>query len=628
MLPGVAGGPERPNLAAAAAPVRTVQRLTRTGVVMGTPAHMAPEQADGGGAPVDGRSDVYALGSVLCELTTGRAPYAGGTPLEVLYRKLAQDPVPPRRVQPNLGADVETIILKAREREPDRRYATAAELARDLARSLEGEAILARPSSRAYRVRRWVGRNRAFAVAGRSALVLLAVGGVWVAGERGLRAEAAALAADPQRKAEESARRAEERRQALVVQLRNVSGRSRLRILRGNWQSRQGPSPVETFPGALTDLNVLCCSTQGCPPWDVGRAGARGAGDAGRRGLSRVERQMPRGRRPARARLPPSRARPSVRVPGPEAPRVRSGSRAASRRGHALGGAPRANRSLNDRPPASGRPSRQASPPANPARPCGSSRVPPFRPRDTHSHFDDERARLDSRGGPLPPERNLRQKRVRGAKDRAGEGESRSTRRPAMKPWLTFGIGIVIGAVGSWWMLAGDRAIRAPGESGPDVRQVKKEVFELDRDQILADLKRTGEVVRRRAREYGEVIADVAADAGITATIKAKLIRDPHLSAWNIGVSTTAGRVYLTGEVESADQISETILLVMETQGVRDVVSTIRLKAAEAIPEPAGAEQPPASAPDRPEPTPEPAQPGEPEKPQPETPEAPKPDKP
>ena len=90
--------------------------------------------------------------------------------------------------------------------------------------------------------------------------------------------------------------------------------------------------------------------------------------------------------------------------------------------------------------------------------------------------------------------------------------------------------------------------------------------------------RRTGQVVRRAATEAGHAIADATADARITAAIKTKLLASRDLSALNISVNTTAGVVTLSGSVASLEDISKAILLAMETDGVREVVSTLQVK--------------------------------------------------
>ena len=157
------------------------QRLTRTGVIMGTPAYMSPEQAEGAAA-VDARSDVYSLGSILYDLVTGELPYSGGTPTEIVFRKLSRDPDPPRRLVPQIPPDLETIIEKSMEREPERRYPSARELADDLGRYLEGEPIAARPISLLGRLRRRVWKHRGWwaAALGLATLAVGSAGTAWM----------------------------------------------------------------------------------------------------------------------------------------------------------------------------------------------------------------------------------------------------------------------------------------------------------------------------------------------------------------------------------------------------------------------------------------------------------------
>ncbi|MFO0954689.1 MAG: serine/threonine-protein kinase, partial [Isosphaeraceae bacterium] len=118
--------------------------LTTAGQLVGTPRYMAPEQAAGhdlrGGPGVD----VYSLGAILYELLTGRPPFQGATVAETFALVLSQDPKPPRRIAPGVPADLETVCLRCLRKEPARRY-TAAALAEDLRRFLDGRPILARP---------------------------------------------------------------------------------------------------------------------------------------------------------------------------------------------------------------------------------------------------------------------------------------------------------------------------------------------------------------------------------------------------------------------------------------------------------------------------------------------------
>jgi serine/threonine protein kinase len=136
---------------------------TYTGNILGTPSYMAPEQASGGGKAVGPTADVYALGTILYEMLIGRPPLRGDTPLDTLFLVRTADPVPPTRLRPGLARDVETICLKCLAKEPAGRYATAADLAADLRRFLNGEPIHARPASVRERAVKWARRRPALA---------------------------------------------------------------------------------------------------------------------------------------------------------------------------------------------------------------------------------------------------------------------------------------------------------------------------------------------------------------------------------------------------------------------------------------------------------------------------------
>ncbi len=147
--------------------------LTDTGDVLGTPSYMPPEQAAGKIAQIGPQSDVYSLGATLYAVLTGRPPFHAASTVDTLFQVLHQEPIPLRVLNPTMPVDLETICLKALQKEPSRRYASTQAFADDLVRFQNGGPILARPVGRFERAWRWCRKNLVVAGLSTTAACLL-----------------------------------------------------------------------------------------------------------------------------------------------------------------------------------------------------------------------------------------------------------------------------------------------------------------------------------------------------------------------------------------------------------------------------------------------------------------------
>jgi osmotically-inducible protein OsmY len=151
-----------------------------------------------------------------------------------------------------------------------------------------------------------------------------------------------------------------------------------------------------------------------------------------------------------------------------------------------------------------------------------------------------------------------------------------------MKGFLCFLLGLILGVAGHWYL--------TQSTSRGTAAQVKEEVHStatnlgqsfkktFDADKINDELARTGRVIREKAKQAGDVVADATANARITGTIKTKLVQDSGLAAFKIDVDTTDGVVTLSGTVSSPEEIARAVDLALETDGVYRVVSTLQVK--------------------------------------------------
>jgi cyanophycinase len=154
--------------------------LTGSGQILGTPSYMPPEQAAGKLDQVGVASDVYSLGAVLYCLLTGRPPFQSPSVIETLMQVLEQEPLPPRQLNPTVPRDLETICLVCLRKEPERRYASARELAADLRRMLSDEPIYARRMGVVERTMKAIKRRPAVSVASSSLIGFLLFAALFV----------------------------------------------------------------------------------------------------------------------------------------------------------------------------------------------------------------------------------------------------------------------------------------------------------------------------------------------------------------------------------------------------------------------------------------------------------------
>jgi serine/threonine protein kinase/tetratricopeptide (TPR) repeat protein len=164
------------------------QGQTRTGAIMGTPSYMAPEQAKGRNKELGPAADIYSLGAILYDLLTGRPPFRGETIMDTLNQVQNLEPLPPVRLQPKVPLDLQTICLKALNKDPKKRYESAGALGEDLRRFLAGEPILARPASPVERSIKWIKRHPAattlISISSLAVVSVLTFGVLWLNAER------------------------------------------------------------------------------------------------------------------------------------------------------------------------------------------------------------------------------------------------------------------------------------------------------------------------------------------------------------------------------------------------------------------------------------------------------------
>ena len=153
-------------------------RLSKSGMVIGTPAYMPPEQALGKRREIDERSDVYSLGAVLYELLTGVPPFRGSNAQIILNQVLNQEPVPPSQVSAKIPRELEKICLKAMAKERRLRYQSAHALAADLGRFLAGEPVMAINPGLRYKLVKWLARNPQVAMVAMIVVILVALAGM------------------------------------------------------------------------------------------------------------------------------------------------------------------------------------------------------------------------------------------------------------------------------------------------------------------------------------------------------------------------------------------------------------------------------------------------------------------
>jgi hypothetical protein len=168
------------------------ERLTKTGTTLGTPQYMPPEQTRLT-SPADARSDVYSLGATIYHAVAGQPPFTGETLTNLLVKINMAPAPPPSRVVPGISPDVDAVLLKALEKLPADRYATAHALGEDLGRARRGEPVAARPVTRAERLKREMKRRPGWFFFRVAVLIAVVAGGVSAVAIRRIRAERQAV---------------------------------------------------------------------------------------------------------------------------------------------------------------------------------------------------------------------------------------------------------------------------------------------------------------------------------------------------------------------------------------------------------------------------------------------------
>lgn len=223
--------------------------LTQAGQVLGTPSFMPPEQiSDSSG--VDAKADIYSLGATLYQLLTGRPPFKAATVQETLRQVILADPVPPRRINPDVDQDLDTICIKCLEKEPRARYASAEDLARDLNLYLQDMPIVARPTGPATRLRKWARRNKMLAMA--SSLAVLGLFATLVVSLTGWSVNRRMFREIEQKNAKLESQQAELKEQYDVVASKNKLVSSTSEVLRDGFYEQYVQimdDPLLTIPG-------------------------------------------------------------------------------------------------------------------------------------------------------------------------------------------------------------------------------------------------------------------------------------------------------------------------------------------------------------------------------------------
>jgi tetratricopeptide (TPR) repeat protein len=209
--------------------------MTVTGEFVGTPAYMSPEQVTSGRVPVDHRTDIYSLGATLYEMLTLRPPFGGQRRDQVLAQIIQKDPTPPRKLNKRVPRDLETICLKALDKDPDRRYQTAGQMADDLRRYVNRFAIAAKRAGPLERLRKWVRRHPAASAALAVALLAVAAAGFFA-----------------YRAHEAERRHREELEQRLAEKRQNALDKAYAAAMGGNFEAANGATAEAERLGATT----------------------------------------------------------------------------------------------------------------------------------------------------------------------------------------------------------------------------------------------------------------------------------------------------------------------------------------------------------------------------------------